>query len=270
MQWLSQADPKCELTIRRLNAFQERHPGFAPREHPDLDHWSTSGWVGPCSPVSVDELLGKRPADQVDWLLTFRGERFSGPDREGLLATLTESVKRDFEWGWDLAGVLRHRSAWDVDIWEHLIEAWRQSTLSEEQWKRIFSCLSDHGNPVRIVHPAARFLFDGVSKENSLPASLLGEAESLACELQKACELEGQDDGQEADGDWATQAINHWGGVLAQFWLHALSRRRAEAGSAWQSIPPNYRRILEHFSSGRDQASEMAGLFASQLHFSSQ
>lgn len=57
--WLHGVAPDCSLATERFKAMQEAHPDFRPREHPDFDTWTTVGWGGPQSPLTVKELLSK-------------------------------------------------------------------------------------------------------------------------------------------------------------------------------------------------------------------
>ncbi len=104
LSWLHQAAPDCSLASQRLEAIQQIHPHFSPREYPDLDHWISSrgGLVGDDSPVTVDELLAKNPKEEIDWLLTYQEQGDWGSRRGHLLAVVTKAVARSFEWSWEL------------------------------------------------------------------------------------------------------------------------------------------------------------------------
>src|SRR5690606_2602128 len=49
--WLSQHAPNWQEARDALGTTRELHPDFEPREHPDFDQWSWSGFVEPTPPM---------------------------------------------------------------------------------------------------------------------------------------------------------------------------------------------------------------------------
>jgi hypothetical protein len=58
--------------------------------------------VGLVSPLSVDELLFKNPAEVIEELVSFQETSPIGPSREGLIQSVTTAASRNYEWGWRL------------------------------------------------------------------------------------------------------------------------------------------------------------------------
>jgi hypothetical protein len=256
--WLHEADPSCKFAGENLKVVREKHPDFEPREHPDLDVVITSGWEGPRSPITVEDLLAKDPGKdtEIEWLLTYRGEGFMGPDREGLLATVSGAVAQSFDWGWALARVLQRKRAWDADIWGSLLRGWNNNTLTEPQWERVLTLLANHTQLYRFAHPIADLLENGLRKEQGkLPFSCLPLAERVAEQFWDECakelpkELESE--------DWLTRAINHPGGKITEFWIYALSKRRSEDGESWTGLPVEYNRYFNKVLSGESFAADL-------------
>ncbi|MCK4819519.1 hypothetical protein KA005_27375, partial [bacterium] len=107
MCWLKTADPACPHAGRAFQEIQKANIEFKQREHPDFHHWSGGVRMrGHESPSTVEELLAKEPVDQLNFLLTFKGNFFDGPDRAGLLNAITQAVQRDFYWGYSLSQAL--------------------------------------------------------------------------------------------------------------------------------------------------------------------
>ena len=101
LQWLHEADPECSLVRQSLAAVQNQYPDFKPAEYPDLSHYTTdSGFVGPQSPWTIEELLSRPAREWVNELLAFHGKDPHGPDRGALLSNVEEAAIQRFEWEW--------------------------------------------------------------------------------------------------------------------------------------------------------------------------
>ena len=266
LYWLSQAAPDCQEVAKRLASIKERRPDFGPREHPDMDHWiSEASWVGPQSPVSVEDLLKKRPAEWFEYFMTFKGEDFRGPDRNGLLHNIGEAVKQDFDWGRELTDLLIDHVDPASDLWESVIRGWNGAKFSEKQWELILSILDDERLAEHHSHYIADLLQRGEEKEEErIPLGLLGKADSVAQKVWGTL----QGEGDKETKDWLTRAINHPGGKLAIFWLHALSRTRTGTDQKEEGLPQPYRMRFETIVSEHSEAATLGRVvLASQLGF---
>ena len=268
LYWLVQIAPHCSLARQKFSEIQARHPEFQPREHPDLD-WYGSEWVGPQSPITVDELLSKPPSDKINFLLTYQGEKFLGPDREGLMSAVREAVTRSFIWSSELVKELELRREWSTDLWDAIISGWQVAHLTETQWEEVLQFLERCREIWRHGYKIAELLKKVVEKsEGGLPVALLSRAEAFTDRLWQELEDYNEKGMENNDNDWLTMAINHIGGIIAQFWLLALSRRQAEKGGDWQGIPEKYKTRFERIISGKSSAAAMGRvILASQLHF---
>lgn len=267
LYWLQQVAPNCQLAAERFRVIQEAHSDFQPPGHPDLDAWSSDGWIGPRSPVTADELLAKSPQELFDWLLTYQGEKFRGPDREGLLSSVSEAVTKVFDWGWQLVEALKVRGEWTSDLWKSIIQGWKGAAMSEDHWRNVLDLLKGQPQLDAFTYVIADLLLEGVRKtEGGLPTLLLPQTESLAGQLWDRIDRLVKEAPE--NGNWLTKAINHPGGKIAEFWVHALSKRRTEAKEKWSALPDEYQGYFERVLSGKSYAAQMGRiLLASQLHF---
>ncbi len=264
--WLSQADPTCQEVVKQLDVIKEKYPGFQPREFPDLDHWFSGGtWAGPRSPVAVEDLLKKAPVNWIDFFLTFEGERFDGPDRNSLLLIIGEAVKQNFAWGEELAELLATRADPASDLWESVIRGWSNAKLSHAQWDFVLVNLGKEDLAQTHSHYLSDLLKNGAEKDDGgIPVSLFSKADSLAQKIWGAL----QDDGEEEADDWLGKALNHPGGSLALFWLHALSRERKEKSEKQKGLTQPYRKRFEAIVSGTGEAAALGRvILTSQLGF---
>lgn len=266
--WLRDAAPNCSLAAAHFKAMQEAHPDFKPCEHPDLHYWTVES-EGPQSPLTVEELLGKNAQEAIDWLLAYQGDKFMGPDRKGLLTAIIEAVGQSFKWSWQLVMVLQEKEEWSSDIWGSVLNGWQKDSLTRNQWRKVLTLLRCHSQLYRFARPVADLLEQGVRKEQGeLPLSCLPLAEDLAGHLFDACR-KGLRDREVLDKEnWLSRAINHPGGMIVEFWLQALSKRRAEAGEDWAGLPPRYKQYFRKVLSGKSYTAQLGRVvLASQMRF---
>lgn len=226
LDWLHDADPKCEQASKALENVLSKYPEFKPSEHSDLRSWTGDGWVGPQSPWSVEDLLSKSAADWLPELLTYQGEEFRGPDRHGMLGTVAEASKKDFTWGMDLAGGLSAGGHWNSDLWPCLLRAWAEMGLDEAQYREVLAWLGHaelHNYHVRPIADTLYSLVRDVGKPYAF--QLLAEANDIASALWLRID---RAEPIEKRNDWHHLAINHPAGILTQFRLNSLSLWRMQ------------------------------------------
>jgi hypothetical protein len=267
LYWLSQAAPGCKDVAEHLAAVKEKHPDFGPREHPDMDHWfSEASWLGPHSPVSAEDLLKKPPKEWFEYFSTFKGEDiFRSPDRNGLLYSIAEAVKKDFEWGRELSDLLIAQNKPSSDLWQSVIIGWNGTNLSEQDWEYILSALDDERLAKHFSNYISDLLQHGVENEEArIPLNLFYKADSVARKVWETL----QDEGEKEARDWLQRAINHPGGKLAMFWLHSLSFTRKETNLKEEGLPQPFRMRFETILSENNEAAALGRVvLASQLGF---
>jgi hypothetical protein len=266
LHWLSLSAPDCQKVATRLALIKEAYPDFAPRKRLDLDHWSSgAGWVGPRSPVSVEELLKKRPKAWLEYFVTFKGENFEGPDRSGLLQNIGQAVQQDFDWGRELTDLLANQVGPTSDLWESLISGWNGANLIDKQWEFILSTLDDE----RLTAAHSRYISDllehgAKNEEGGISVDLLDKGDSVA---QKVWANLQDEEGEEVD-DWLGRAINYPSGRLTMFWLNALSRYRKETDQKDEGLLQPYRERFETIVSENSEAATLGRVvLVSQLGF---
>ncbi len=266
--WLCRAAPSCSLAADRLKAMEEAHPDFRPPDRLDFRTWTVE-WEGTRSPVTVEELLNKNPDEEVGWLLTYQGDEFAGPDREGLLIAITNAAGQSFRWSWQLVVALAKRREWRSDIWGSVLSGWQKTPLTKNQWRRVLNLVTHRGELLRFPHSVAELLEQGISREHGvIPLSCLSLAENLAGKLFDACAKNLLNEEDLETQDWLLRAINHPGGKTVEFWLRALSKRHAQTGQRWRGLPMKYKQYFEKAISGTSSTAELGRvLLASQLRF---
>ncbi|CAA9336054.1 MAG: hypothetical protein AVDCRST_MAG68-3371 [uncultured Gemmatimonadetes bacterium] len=246
--WLRQIAPDCAATERHFNRLQQSHPEFAPRTHPDLDHWSEGAtWGDPTASGAVEEILLLPADEQLKFLTTFRGERhpWAGPKRGGLLEAVREASTRSFEWGWGLALVLERRADWSSDLWEPLLRAWGEGTRTDAEWEMVFGLLERTHRLDSLQEPITHLLEAVLDRRREdFPPAFLVSIERIADRLAAQPD-QSNPEANRGDASWLTAAINHPSGRLTLVWLRTLAARRAAAGESWGGLATDYRRRFE-------------------------
>jgi hypothetical protein len=240
LSWLLQAKPDCALAGAALAPIKVQCPDWLPSNHPDLTHWTGSaGWVGSESPWSVEQLLAREPPEQLDDLLSFEGNRFDGPSREGLLANVRQACKQKASWAFALARALAERALWSSDLWPALIRGLHESDLTRDGWRELLTLASNSALQSAYAYDIANLLY-ALVRDGGKPFALdlLEQANTIALQLWLALAPNAQDDGID---DWLSRAINRPAGVIVEFWINGLSLLVREKAGPERVMPEDYR-----------------------------
>ena len=97
--WLKDISNTSDVVKEKLTTIQLANPKWQPREHPDLDFYISTSVAEYKSPVSVDELLSKKPKEWIELLLTYEGgDTFHEPDKYGLFEILAGACSKNSKW----------------------------------------------------------------------------------------------------------------------------------------------------------------------------
>lgn len=240
LSWLLQTKPDCPLVEAALAPIKAEYPDWRSSNHPDFTHWVGSiGWVGSLSPWSVDQLLTKEPREQVEDLLTFKGSRFDGPDRDGLIAVIREACKQQFSWAFALAEVLAERSLWSSDLWPAIIRGWQEAELSVGDWRVVLATAAKPELHAAHAYDVANLLY-AIVRDGGKPFALdlLQQANAVALPVWQALEPNERDENID---DWMSRAINRPAGVIVEFWIIGLSLLMHGKSGLDRTLPDNYR-----------------------------
>ncbi len=241
LSWLLQAKPDCSLAGAALAPIKMQYPEWRPSDHPDLTHWTgPADWGGSASPWSVEQLLVREPLEQLDDLLNFRDNRFSGPSRDGLLANVREAGKQKASWAFTLTHVLAERALWSSDLWPALIRGLRESDLTIDKWRELLNLASNPALQSAHAYDVADLLYTLV-RDGGKPFALdlLDQANTIALPTWQALEASAQDDDID---DWLSHAINRLAGVIVEFWINGLSLLMQGKTRSERVMPENYRK----------------------------
>jgi hypothetical protein len=244
LTWLDSHAPNCELIKRALSEITKRNPDFKVREHPEFDHWhGEAGFVDPKEGFDFDRILSEPPDGYLDSLLGAKEESFR-KDRWSYLSNLGVLFGRDREWGARFMTALARREIFEIDLWQGVFSAWREVLKGQEDWCWMLDVCESLPHEAAVSGGIAYAIDHGFwEKETEVSDEMVERAEKLMRTAWKLC----RDDPEKmetANRDWYTNAINHRGGWIGQFWIEHLNYLRKKAGKRWRRIPVAYRRMI--------------------------
>lgn len=243
LTWLLEAKPDCPVAGAALAPIRVQYPDWGPSDHPDLTHWMGSAdWVGSESPWSVEQLLAREPSEQLDDLLDFKGNRFDGPSRDGLLANIREAGKRLASWAFALGRALAERALWSSDLWPALLRGVQESEPPADGWRDLLALVSNPALQLAHAYDIATLLY-ALVRDGGRPFALelLEQANDIALPVWQALEANAED---EDIDDWLSRAINRPAGVIVEFWINGLSLLMRGKTGAEREMPEDYRQWL--------------------------
>ncbi|TCO75749.1 DUF4020 domain-containing protein [Chromatocurvus halotolerans] len=242
LSWLVEAKPDCHFASAALSPLQAKHPEWRSRDHLDFTHWTGGAeWVGMESPMSQEQLLAGQPTDQLDELLSFKGNGFGGPSRQGLLSSVREACKQRASWGFALAAALTDRSNWKSDLWPALIRGLEESDLEMDGWRDLLAFGATPALQSSYADELASMLF-ALVRDGGKPfaGDLLEEANAMALPLWRSLEpIE-----QEEVDNWLSIAINRPAGIIVEFLITGLSMLVDGKTKEDRSMPESYSRCF--------------------------
>ncbi len=240
LSWLLRASPDCELASAALATITAKYPDWKQTDNSDHTRWMGKVcWVVAESPWTVSQLLGRKPEEQFEDLLSFKGDRFEGPSREGLLETIRDACKQNSIWAFSLSKTLSERALWSSDLWPAVIRGLQESEQTLEDWSDLLDVVSNPNLQSEFAHEIANLLY-GLVKDGGKPYSLelIEQANPVALTLWQDLKDEAQD--QEIN-DWLTRAINRPAGVIVEFWINSLSLLLHKKSGSERMMPQSYR-----------------------------
>jgi hypothetical protein len=245
---------------------QAEHPDFGIRDHPDFDSWSEGGSRGYVLPMPVEgfhELLHQDRSAALDTLSEFQDVRFSidTPSWDDAVSLVTQVVAANPEDGFVMIGPT---ATLHDDLVGATIRGWASVTMADETARRIIERLSALDLD-RFGDEIARLLGGHGSSEQRTEWHRFGTARELARTISRHL----TDDPIPADAsDWLQHAINAPAGLLAEFWLHAISHDWNRDRDTWTGLDTDSRSAIDELLHRTDLHGALADVIvASQLHF---
>jgi len=266
LAWLAEVAPALTFATEAFEQSQEAHPEYAPRSHPDLNSYMTSGFVEDALPLSPDEvhsLVSHDPAAALADLRDFNTDTFetSGPTWSGALQALQACVALHPADGLVLAQVLLPE---DVAFRTSIIHGWDKALLEGSSVDDALAVIESWDRD-EIRDAACKMLSNGGNTESPTPWHRYSRARLLATQLWPTSATKGSISG---GNDLVLEAINHPAGDLTEFWTKVVQWEWSENQDSWDGLPDTLAAQLDTLVMGTDRNSLLARtLLASQLHF---
>ena len=243
LSWLIKVKPNCTFAKKALSPIANQYPKWCVSKHPDFTFWHGPVRWGSISPWPVEQLIEMNPNEKINEFLTYEGNFFDGPDRDGLISEIEKACKQDVNWALDLIQALEERTQWDSDIWPSIIRGLQETELSEQEYRNVLKSITRTELYTKQAYNIARFIYSIVKDEGKQNAlNLLEDLNKIALGIWKINEKEDYD---KHISDWLQSAINETAGVIVEYWLHGLSLL-IQHKSIKRSIPDNYKKLFEN------------------------
>jgi hypothetical protein len=245
---------------------QAQHPNFGIREHPDFSAWMEGGIRGYTAPMPVADfhaLLQRDRTAALDKLAEFKEARFSfdKPTWDDAVSLVSQVVE---QYPGDGIALLGPDADLDEDVISAIVRGWTSGEIADEVAHRVIYRLSTLDLD-RWGDEIARLMGGIGGTERRTQWHRFGAARELARAIARRLPHQSVP----ADGsDWLGKAINAPGGLLAEFWLHAISYEWNSDRDSWTGLSAEGRSAIDELLHRGDVHGALAEvIIASQLHF---
>lgn len=280
LEWLTRFVKGWPELITAIEVIRAQEPDMGTREHPDFDHYLTSGvWEGKL-PFEVDDFVEmvqtRGAAAALGELLSrdYTERNFDQPEWDDALSLIRQVVESQPDIGVEL--LMAADGDQQTDIVSAILRGWAANNLGDAQLAR----LTDHVEPlienVDSVRAIAEFVLGAVDeKVESRTPGQLARLDYLTTGLwnRYAAALQHQ----ESD-DWTSIGLNTWPGFIARYWINRIRLRWRASQDDWDGLTVNERTMLStmlEMTSGGGQgplaviAGEVYFLYAADAAFTS-
>ena len=236
------SDSDCPLAREAFDTMLAEYPHFETRIQSDATQWEPSVTVTPQSPWSPEELLLRPAADWLGDMLSVQDTEPNSPNRRGLMESVAEVTRLNFDWSLDLANALAHNGLWTAYLWTPLIKSWSAMTLDENRHGQVFYWLAKTELYPKHNYEIADALYALVDDDGpSYAFNLLPQAKDIATALWWNLD---RTDLIEESSDWLGTAFHHPAGRLAGFWVSGFALWREQQEPKPSVLKDEYRRAL--------------------------
>ncbi|MEX1907675.1 SIR2 family protein [Janibacter sp. Y6] len=242
--WLARVAPTWVEAATKLKEIEDANPTFAPRDHPDFDHWMESGVWGRRLPMEVDEFIGRfeqRPHETLDELLKRDYSRieFSQPEWSDALDLLRSVAESRADLGlrlWREASARSDLTTRSSEIQRAVVGGWAGADLGESSGdvlSLVGSLVNDPDSTDVICDFLSRQAEAHIEWSESESIIAMRAIANEVWDAQKESFSSVEDAGTLS---FAPMYLNSWPGQLVSFWLREIDRRWRRHRAEWSGF----------------------------------
>lgn len=256
LRYLKNRSPACPLLNQSIDGFVARGYDFPLSEHPELSHWSKSGFRGVSVEFDTDTILSKPPANYIDTALQkIRDDEFDG---SSYLTHLRILFSKDFNWAVECTKQLIQRTQKPEHV-QYAFLAWREVLSSGIDWDALLGLFESLPQSDAVMRGIASVLSCGIQKkENGLPLEMYERGYNLVLRSWEVCQKTDSGDNDITKSDWYSESINDVGGDIAEFVVYYCSKLIEGKGNALEIIPSHIWTLLNDILKGVSRTSILA------------
>lgn len=260
LQWLKNADPSCVMVERAIHKIQKAHPKFGVREHPEFEHWhGEAGFIDPKEGFDFDKILADPPERYLDALLNAKEASFRH-DRWSYLGNLKVLFERDRTWAKGFMEAAARREEADQVIWNGIFSAWREILKTRQDWLWMLDRIEELPKRSPVFAGVAYILSHSFwKKEITQTTPVIQRALRANLTAWDLCKND-PDMPDDTHQDWYTDAINHTGGWIAEFWVHYCNEQRKRSNQKPRRLPRKIRAAIIEALDGKTKVRVYARL----------
>ncbi len=251
LEWLARVVNDWPQLREAIADIRTDRPEIGTREHPDLDHYMSSGTWGGKLPWTVSEYL--EMVDQEGALVAlekliqrdYSEREFEEPDWDSALNLLSQAVEArptlacQFE-----AAPSMSDSRSNSQLLAATIRGLAKASLDDPVRSDAITIAQKYVSNEDLAASIASLVLAIMSANLELPTVDRDALDSLAAELwnQHSETYE-----HPATDDWMSVGLNSWPGYLAQYWLERISRRINKDRPDVSSLSPEEAKAIQLF-----------------------
>ncbi|GAA2225351.1 DUF4020 domain-containing protein [Promicromonospora sukumoe] len=253
--WMSRSAPDWSEVGTALQEAQANNPAFAPREHPDMDMWVSSGvWGGTLTiePEELVQLIDTDPGEAMDELLShdYSERNFGKPSWDDALSVVRRAAEIRPDAGarlWRRIGQQDKLGTKANDLRHAIIGGWEVADLGVTA-EAVIALIRARTSEAESARPISRFLLAQIRKqvegaESPTIAAMRDVARDLWLAHHSAFAHRGE-------SDPTFLALNSWPGELTSYWLTEIDRRWRRDRDGWTGLNDSERGALLELLSG--------------------
>lgn len=232
LEWLAREVNDWPQLTDAIAAIRANRPGIGVREHPDVEHFMTSGAWGGTLPWTVEDYLSLIDEEGIDSAVDqlihrdYSERDFEEPDWDSALTLVAKSVEArpSLAQSMDLSPALAD-SEKSSDLRAAIIRGLAMASLEDAARAEAIALVSRYSQDSQLITPIASLILAVIKSEQTVSSDDRTKLDALAITLWTK---HGGEFIEANTDDWMSIGLNSWPGYIAQYWLERASRRIQE------------------------------------------